>query len=113
MEKDVEFLPLGSIVLLKGGTSKLIIVARGLQVKYDGEDKFFDYGAAIYPKGIDGDRLAYFNADAIAKVIFHGYADDDDKTIVENINRFISSNHIDRISRKEIERKRKEDGVHC
>ena len=36
--KQTEYLPLGSIVVLKGGVKKLMIIARGLAVKIDGVD---------------------------------------------------------------------------
>lgn len=94
MEK-IEYLPLGSVVLLEGGIKKLIIVGRGLTVKMGEKANFFDYAGAQFPEGIMGDQLGYFNHNGIAKVIFKGYSDDDDKIIVENINRYISSETIE------------------
>lgn len=111
MEKKIKYLPLGSVVVLKGGIKKLIIVARGLQIKYGEEDKFFDYGASEYPDGIVGDKLAYFNHDAITKVVFEGYSDDDDKTVVENINRFLAENSVTRVSNAELEKAGNGSGV--
>lgn len=110
MDKKIEYLPLGSVVILNGGIQKLIIVARGLQIKYGGEDKFFDYGASQYPEGIVGDKMAYFNHDAIRKVVFEGYSDDDDKVIVDNINRFIAENDVTRVSSVELEKAGKGNG---
>ena len=81
MEK-IEYLPLGSVVLLKGGIKKLVIVGRGLTVKMGEKIKFFDYAGAQFPEGIMGDQLGYFNHDGIASVVFKGYSDDDDKIIV-------------------------------
>ena len=60
-----EFLPLGSIVLLKGGIQKILIISRALKVRNGNEEYFFDYGGVTYPEGLVGDQMAYFNADKI------------------------------------------------
>lgn len=87
-----KFLPLGSVVLLKGGTQKLVIVARGLTLKNNEKLFFFEYGGVLYPDGLINDQLAYFNHDNISKVIFEGFSDVDDENVVENINRYIEGN---------------------
>lgn len=87
-----EFLPLGSIVLLKGGTQKVLIISRALKVRNGNEEYFFDYGGVAYPEGLVGAQMAYFNADKINKVVFEGYCDIDNENIVESINQFINEN---------------------
>lgn len=91
MEK-IEYLPLGSIVYLKEGTKKLIVIARGLLVKNGDEFVYFDYGGVPYPEGLQGDKMAYFQHDAITKVIFKGFSDYDDEVTVEKINNFVEKN---------------------
>ena len=88
----VEYLPLGSVVLLKGGMQKILIIARALKVRNGNEEFFFDYGGGTYPEGLAGDQMAYFNADKINKVVFEGYTDIDNENMVENINQFIAEN---------------------
>lgn len=88
----IEYLPLGSIVLLQGGTQKAMIIGRGLKVRNGDKEFFFDYGAVAYPDGLVGDQMAYFNADKISKVVFKGYSDVDDENVVENINRYLEAN---------------------
>ena len=86
----VEYLPLGSIVLLQGGTQKALIIGRGL-ILFDGsENIFFDYGAVTYPEGLMGDQVVYFNHDKIGKVVFKGYSDIDDENAVDNIHRYLA-----------------------
>lgn len=60
MTEKVNFLPLGSIVVVSGGIKKYVIVARALKVKINGKEQFFDYAACAYPEGMVGDRLMYF-----------------------------------------------------
>lgn len=53
MTEKVNFLPLGSIVVVSGGIKKYVIVARALKVKINGKEQFFDYAACAYPEGMD------------------------------------------------------------
>lgn len=86
MDNKVDYLPLGSVVVVQGGIKKYMIISRGLHVKINGKDKFFDYGACMYPEGIIGDKVMYFQHSNINKVIFEGYDDDDNKLMIENIH---------------------------
>ena len=81
MTEEKTFLPLGSIVILKGALKKLMIVNRANLVK----DQYFDYGAILYPEGMIDGNLAYFNNDDIFKVISKAYTDDDDTLMVEQL----------------------------
>ena len=81
MTEEKTFLPLGSIVILKGALKKLMIVNRANFVK----DQYFDYGAILYPEGMIDGNLAYFNNDDIFKVISKAYTDDDDTLMVEQL----------------------------
>lgn len=85
----IDYLPLGSVVYLNEGTKKLLIVSRGLLTKRGDDVVFFDYGGVLYPEGITDDTMAYFQHDAIRKVVFEGYRDDDDEATVEKINGFL------------------------
>ena len=78
MTEEKTFLPLGSIVILKGALKKLMIINRANLVK----DQYFDYGAILYPEGMIDGNLAYFNNDDIFKVISEAYTDDDDDTLM-------------------------------
>ena len=88
----IDFKPLGSVVLLKGGLQRMMIVARGLNVENEGETYFFDYGAVPYPDGLTGDQMAYFDHSAIARVFFEGYRDDDNEIMVDRLNQYIKDN---------------------
>lgn len=90
--ETVNYLPLGSIVYLEGGIRKVMITSRGLVVDNHGRELFFDYAGVLYPRGLVGDEVIYFNHENIAKVVFEGFADDDDAVVVDNINKFILNN---------------------
>lgn len=74
-------LTVGSVVYLKEGTAKLVILATGQLVEgKDGEKPtFFDYLAGLYPQGYDASHMYYFNQNDIDRVVFRGFEDDESK----------------------------------
>lgn len=71
MEK---YLPIGSIVLLKGGQKKLMIYGRK-QIDR-GTKKEWDYVACIYPEGnVDLNHNYLFNHEQIDTIFFTGFQD--------------------------------------
>lgn len=67
-------LPIGSVVLLKGGQKRIMITGRILTRA--GSDTIYDYSACYYPQGIvSEDSTFFFNRDAIDKVFFLGFQD--------------------------------------
>lgn len=75
MYKDL--LPIGSVVLLKGGTKRIMICGR-VQAK-SGESTIYDYSACYFPEGIlDPSGMFFFNRDAIESVFFIGCQDQEE-----------------------------------
>lgn len=66
-------LPIGSVVLLKGATKKLMIT--GIKPMLDSQpDKIYDYIGVMYPEGfVGGDSNFLFNHEDINDVVFKGY----------------------------------------
>lgn len=93
MEK-VDYLPLGSIVIVKGNVKKFMIVSRGLLTKIENGICYFDYGGCLYPEGLIGDAIVYFNHADIAAVVAEGYRDDDDKIAVGNIHNYLEHHEV-------------------
>ena len=96
MEKDERFLPIGTVVLLKGGKRELMInsycITPNGEVydksgKVDAAGKMFDYGACLYPEGmITSDQLFAFNHDQIDRICFKGYETDSQKDLSKILN---------------------------
>ena len=80
--KKEEILPLGSVVKIKKFGEKLMIA--GVNQKVD--DEVFHYAAFIHPYGYVGPKkMLFFNSDAIEKVFFRGYEDEDAIDFFEDI----------------------------
>ena len=87
-----KFLPIGTVVLLKGGKKELMIMSYCITPSGDvydkngkvevGEDAMFDYGGCVYPEGmLTSDQLFAFNHDQIEKICYMGYETDKQKEI--------------------------------
>jgi len=75
--KNLELLPLGSIVLLKDGEKKLMIYGR-CQVAPETKQEY-DYIACLWPEGnLDVEFMYLFNHADIDTVFHQGYSDDED-----------------------------------
>lgn len=106
MEKEkIQYLPLGSVVIIKGAVRKVVIIARGLITVIEEEAKYFDYGGCIYPEGMVGDQILYFNHQDIHKVLHEGFHDEDDEMMVDNINEWYQKTEIERGNPYEINKK--------
>lgn len=68
-----KLLPIGSVVFLKGGAKKLMIIGIK-QIKTDEENKEFDYIGVLYPEGFLGNETNFlFNHEDINDIVFTGY----------------------------------------
>ena len=77
------FLPIGTVVLLKGGKKEIMITSyrsfpNNVQIKngqeIKPEKKIYEYGACIYPEGIlDSNTICAFNHEQIEKICYMGY----------------------------------------
>ncbi len=75
MYKDL--LPIGSVVLLKGGNKRVMICGR-IQTR-TGEEKIYDYSACYFPEGIvDPSNMFFFDRDAIDVIFFIGCQDEEE-----------------------------------
>ncbi|MFP7170723.1 DUF4176 domain-containing protein [Terribacillus halophilus] len=87
-------LPIGSIVYLNEGKSKLMILNRGPIIELDGEQKMFDYSACVYPQGLVVDSVLYFNEENIDEVIFEGFKDSDEDRFHSLYKQWLEENEI-------------------
>ncbi len=92
MIEKVDYLPLGSVVYLRGATGKLMITSRALIVKNGDKEVFFEYAGVPFPEGLVSDKLVYFNHDGIAKVVYEGFRDEEDEIVIGNIHAYIEEN---------------------
>lgn len=67
-----EYLPIGSVVSLKKGTKKIMII--GFLAGCINNKQMYDYAACLFPEGmVASDKTLFFNHEQIEKVYFLGY----------------------------------------
>ena len=81
-----QYLPIGSVVLLKNGKKKVMIYGRRQRRVVD-VDREYAYLACLYPEGnIDEDYMYLFDEDSIDQVVFRGYSDAEEDAFVQALN---------------------------
>ncbi len=88
MENNVkELLPIGSVVLLKGGTKKAMIY--GIKQVDKATETEFDYIGVVYPEGNLGDGSQFFfNHDGIDQVFFTGYENEERTEFIDKLAQY-------------------------
>lgn len=96
-------LPIGSVVLLKNSTKKLMIIGFA-QVSASNPDKVYDYVGCIFPEGFIGpDQTFLFDSHQIEKIFAVGYQDEEQMNFKTRVDEALSE-----IRRKESEKQSEE-----
>ncbi len=121
MEKRDKFLPIGSVVLLSGGTKKAMITGF-CSISDDDKTKIYDYCGCIYPEGyLTSNQICLFNHDQIEEIFYIGYEDEEEKEFKESLKEILeeyqngeldlSSNEIEDIEDEEDENDLEEENT--
>ena len=90
-EDSYELYPVGTVVMLKSGKKRLMIIGF-YPLNEDKTGKLYDYIGCLFPEGILGaDKLAMFNHDQIKKVYIEGLRDEEEKEFKERLRDFFDS----------------------
>lgn len=107
------YLSIGSVVLLKNGQKKLMIIGFD---SIDNKDSFkvYDYVGVFYPQGVLSlDKSFAFNHSDIKEVYFNGYTDNEDKEFKSYLNKFekeyIVNGYLKQEAVKEMEKMNKKE----
>ena len=80
------YLPIGSVVILKEGTKKIMIYGRRQKSTESGIE--YDYVACLYPEGNISQKYTFlFNEENIENVIFRGFSDAEDEAFLTALNK--------------------------
>lgn len=88
-ESIEQLLPLGSIVTLKGGTKKIMIIGRIQKAALD--DTVYDYCACYYPEGfLSSDEMFLFQQTDIERIYFVGLQEQEEFAFRDMIQQKLS-----------------------
>ncbi len=72
-----KYLPIGTVVMLKGG-KKRVMIAGYFAVDNKTVDVIYDYSGCLFPEGfLSSDQTLLFNHSQIEKIYFEGFQDDE------------------------------------
>lgn len=78
-----KYLPLGSVVLLKGGEKRVMITGFA-SVSPDTGNRIFDYSGCVFPEGfMSYNEVCVFDHSQIDKVFYKGLEDEEQKQFNE------------------------------
>ena len=77
--KYEKYLPLGTVVILKGGKHRIMVTGFCCTAKED-TSKTYDYVGCLYPEGyISADKNILFDHEQIDKFYYMGLSDNEEK----------------------------------
>jgi hypothetical protein len=80
-----DFLPIGSVVLLKGGVKKIMVVGY-MAIDQRNQEKIYDYCGCIYPEGLlKSDQALLFDRNQIESICFEGYKNEEFELFVSQL----------------------------
>lgn len=86
-----KYLPLGTVVLLEGGTKRVMITGFAT-VSSDDPDLIYDYAGCMYPQGfITSNQTVLFDHDQIQKIYHFGLIDPEWVEFQSNLKKFLES----------------------
>lgn len=81
-----DILPIGSVVLLRNGKKKLMIIGIK-QADAENPSVVFDYSGVMYPEGYLGEKSFFlFNHKDISDVIYTGYTNIEREEFLEKVS---------------------------
>lgn len=85
-----KYLPIGTVVMLKGASKRLMITGF-CSMATENENEMFDYSGCMYPEGfLSSDQTALFNHDQIAQIYHMGLVDDEEKQFKTSLNALVA-----------------------
>ena len=88
-----KFLPIGTVVMLKGGTKRIMITGYCMIDKKSNNNKLFDYCGCLFPEGmVSSEQTGLFDHSQIEKVYYMGFQDEEQKKFIVAIKNLLATN---------------------
>ena len=98
MSEVKEYLPIGSVVLLKGAQKKVMITGY-TPIDMETKNKIYEYLGCVFPEGIiKSDENILFDTKDIDKIFFKGFINEEQEKFIPEVKEILESEE----KRKEI-----------
>lgn len=86
-----KYLPIGTVVLLKGGKKRAMITGF-CSVAQENQEKIYDYSGCVYPEGyLSSNQVCLFDHNQIEKIFFVGFEDEEEVAFKDKLNKIVAS----------------------
>lgn len=100
MDIKEKYLPIGSVLLMKGAKKRVMITGYAVKSPESG-DKIWDYVGCLYPEGmVTAEKALLFDHENIEKIFAIGYEDDEQKQFMSLLNK-ATQLHDNRVAKEE------------
>lgn len=88
-----KFLPIGTVVMLKGGEKRIMITGFcAIEEKDKEKKKVWDYSGCMYPEGfLSSNRTLLFDHEQIETIYHYGFIDEEEEAFKERLNEFVAN----------------------
>lgn len=91
---NVDYLPIGSVVILKNAKMKLMITGY-IQISLKDKNKVYDYSGCLFPEGIiRTDKSLLFDHNQIDKIYFKGYENEEQKEFITKLKEITTEENL-------------------
>ncbi len=85
-----KYLPIGTVVMLKGG-SKRVMITGFCSMATEDQSKMYDYAGCMFPEGfLSSDQTALFNHDQIERVYHMGLIDEEEQKFKTSLKTLVA-----------------------
>ena len=94
MNGNEKFLPVGTVVRLKGASKSLMIT--GFCSVSGTDQKMYDYCACLYPEGaVSSEINLLFNHEQIETIFFKGFVSEEEISFKQKLNEMVAKRSVD------------------
>ena len=92
MEKiEEKYLPIGTVVMLKGGTKRVMITGF-CSIEENAKDKMWDYSGCLYPEGfLESNQTCLFDHDQIEQIYYLGLIDEEEEEFKKQLKTLVAT----------------------
>ncbi len=88
---EEKYLPIGTVLLLKGGTKKVMINGY-CAVTEDNQNKIYDYRGCPFPEGVlESNGVALFDHSQINEIVHMGFRNDESIELSDKLEIIVNS----------------------
>ena len=91
MKMEEKYLPIGTVVMLTGGTKRVMITGF-CAIQDSNKEKVWDYSGCIYPEGfLSSNQTLLFDHSQIEKIHYFGLIDEEEENFKKRLKEVMSA----------------------